>query len=156
MRKIQKRCGNQLRQAMMKAKFTTSWDFGTFLTSLYREKARHILGGWFQQSVDAWYHRASDRAGMTSAHDPGPSGLPGTGWHPSTPSPGTWNTNHLLVYLIVWIFYSLLYQYHRVIIIMVVKQSSNFRTSVLKFEFEFNLDTFGIRISDWNLSTIFT
>jgi len=29
-----------------------------------------------------------------------------------------------------------------------VKQSSNFRTSVLKFEFKFDLHIFGIRISD--------
>jgi len=34
-----------------------------------------------------------------------------------------------------------------------VKPSSNFRTSVLKFEF--NLHTFDIRILDKNLSTIF-
>ena len=33
---------------------------------------------------------------------------------------------------------------------MAVKQSSNFWTSVLKFEFD--LHTFGIRTSDWNLS----
>ena len=29
-----------------------------------------------------------------------------------------------------------------------VKRSSNFRTSILTFEFEFDLHTFGIRISD--------
>jgi len=35
------------------------------------------------------------------------------------------------------------------------KQSSNFQTLVLKFQFEFDLHTFGIRIFDKNLSTIF-
>jgi len=37
-----------------------------------------------------------------------------------------------------------------------VKQSSNFRNSVLNLEFKFYLNTFNIQISDWNLSTIFT
>jgi len=37
-----------------------------------------------------------------------------------------------------------------------VKRSSNFRTSVLKFEFEFDLNIFSTRILDWNLSTILT
>jgi len=37
-----------------------------------------------------------------------------------------------------------------------VKQSSNFQTSVLKLELEFDLRTFGIRTSGWNLSTIVT
>ena len=39
----------------------------------------------------------------------------------------------------------------RVIWIRDVKRSSNFRTSILKFEFEFDLHTFGIRSSEWNL-----
>jgi len=37
-----------------------------------------------------------------------------------------------------------------------VKGSLNFRTSVSKSEFKFDLHTFSIQISDWNLSTIFT
>jgi len=38
---------------------------------------------------------------------------------------------------------------HSSIALRNVKRSSNFRTSILKFELEFDLHTFGIRISDY-------
>jgi len=37
-----------------------------------------------------------------------------------------------------------------------VKQTSNFRTKGFKLEYELNLHTFGIRMSDWNLLIVVT
>lgn len=50
---------------------------------------------WCQQSADAWCHRGSGRADMTSFHGPGPCGLPDTGWHPSAPSQGNYKTRNV-------------------------------------------------------------
>lgn len=49
---------------------------------------------WCQQSADAWCHRGSGTADMTSFHGPGPCGLPDTGWHPSAPSQGNYKTRN--------------------------------------------------------------
>ena len=71
-----------------------------------------------------------------------------------------WTCEVSLILLIILLFLLLCWVCSSVLLFIFivardVKRSSNFRTSILKFEFD--LRTFGIRISDyWNLRTIFT
>lgn len=47
---------------------------------------------WCQRHGGVWYRTASDRADRTASRGPAPSEWPGTGWHPSAPSPGIWRS----------------------------------------------------------------
>lgn len=64
---------------------------------------------WCQQHAGVWYHTTSDRADRTASRGPAPSEWPGTGWHPSAPSPSTWSSHHRHIsarrqrHLTVWI-----------------------------------------------------
>lgn len=47
---------------------------------------------WSRQRGDVWCHTMSDIADRTASHGPAPSEWPGTGLHPSTPSPSIWRS----------------------------------------------------------------
>ena len=47
---------------------------------------------WCRRRGGVWYDTTSDRADRTASRGPAPSEWPGTGWHPSAPSPSIWQS----------------------------------------------------------------